>query len=498
MGCTLDELVEALVEALAHPLADASPPVVVVPAPEGDGAGDGDGDGDGDGPGGACVISGITHDSRRVTPGSVFCCVPGATADGHDYAAAAVEAGAMALLVERVLPVGVAQVVVPSVRVAMGYCAAAVFGHPASRLTMVGVTGTNGKTTVTSLIAGVLAATGRSVGMIGTLTGTHTTPEAPDLQAALAGFVASGRDTVAMEVSSHALALHRVNGAHFDVAVFTNLGRDHLDLHETMEQYFAAKAALFEPRLSAHAVINVDDVHGRLLADTVTIPVTRISRSEATDVQVGATRLSFQWRGQRFDVPLGGGFNVDNAMAAAAACAVLGVPLADIAAAMAAVPAVPGRFEAIEAGQGFDVVVDFAHTPDGLHAALQAGRDAVPGRVIVVFGAGGDRDPHKRPLMGAAAARWADVIVVTSDNPRSEDPSAIIDAIAAGIPANYRGQVVIQPDRRTAFVEAFALATGGDLVIIAGKGHETTQTVGTKVYEFDDRAVARQLLETGR
>lgn len=443
---------------------------------------------------GSVEVSGITHDSRLVIPGTMFCCVPGSTADGHDFAAAAVETGAVALLVERALPLPVAQVVVPSVREAMGYAAAAVFGHPATKLTMIGVTGTNGKTTVASLIASTLTATGRSVAVIGTLSGKHTTPEAPDLQAQLAGFVADGRDTVVMEVSSHALALHRVNGVHFDVAVFTNLGRDHLDLHLTMERYFAAKALLFEPRLSAEAVINVDDVSGRLLADTVTIPVTTVSRAEASEIEVGATRLAYTWRGERITVGLGGDFNVDNSMAAAATCVRVGVPLGDVAAGLASAPVVPGRFEAVDAGQPFEVVVDFAHTPEGLDAALAAGRSAVNGALLVVFGAGGDRDPHKRPLMGAAAARWADVIIVTSDNPRSERPQAIIDAITGGIPENYRGRVVVQPDRREALAVAFALAAGGDLVIIAGKGHETTQTVGTTVYEFDDRAVARELL----
>ncbi len=447
---------------------------------------------------GSVRCTGVTHDSRRVEPGWLFCCVPGATVDGHDFAETAVRRGAAALLVDHPLTdravLGTPQLVVGSVRDAMGPVAAAIHGHPARRLTMVGVTGTNGKTTVTQMIATVLRATGRHPGVIGTLTGTHTTPEAPDLQRRLAELADSGHDAVVMEVSSHALALRRVDGARFDVAVFTNLGRDHLDLHGTVERYFAAKALLFRAGLAERGVVNLDDRHGRLIADAADIPVVGYRRADASEVEVSAERMRFTWRGQRLDVPLGGDFNVDNALAAATACAELGVAEAEIAAALATLDPVPGRFEAVRAGQDFDVIVDFAHTPDGLHASLAAARRAARERVVVVFGAGGDRDPDKRPLMGAAAAAWADVIVVTSDNPRSEDPQAIIDAIRSGIPGDYPGQVVTQPDRRRAFIEACAVARPGDVVVIAGKGHETTQTIGNTVYEFDDRAVAHEVL----
>jgi len=454
----------------------------------------------------------LTHDSRQVRPGWAFACVVGEHADGHAFAPDAVAAGAAALVVERPLPtdaVGtVPQLVVPDVRAALGGLAADVHGHPSRRLTMVGVTGTNGKTTTTHLLAAILRHAGYVTDVVGTLSGVRTTPEATDLQRRLAEF-ANGLPegtpgAVAMEVSSHALALHRVAGTHFAVGVFTNLGRDHLDLHESVEAYFRAKAELFTPALSDVGVANADDPYGSLLIDAAPVPISAFSGADATDVIVAADRVAFTWRGTAVQVPIGGRFNVANALAALAAAERLGIDPHVAAAGLAAAPPVPGRFETVsEPGAPVTVVVDYAHTPDGLVELLGAARDVVghgarAGRLVVVFGCGGDRDPDKRPLMGAAAAEYADVVVVTSDNPRTEDPMAIIDAAVAGVRSMRLGDpltdVHVEPDRRAAIALAIDAATAGDLVVIAGKGHEAYQTIGTTDHPFDDRAVAGELL----
>jgi UDP-N-acetylmuramoyl-L-alanyl-D-glutamate--2,6-diaminopimelate ligase len=444
------------------------------------------------------VVVDATHDSRQAAPGWLFCCVRGDRADGHAFASDAVAAGAVALVVDHPVDVAVPQAVVRDVRAATGAFAAAVHGHPSDHLTMVGVTGTNGKTTTTHLVGQILEAVGRRVEVIGTLSGSFTTPEAPDLHRRLAHAVARGVDTVVMEVSSHALALHRVVGARFDVAAFTNLGRDHLDLHGTMERYFEAKATLFTPDLSARGVVNVDDEHGRVLLDRGTIPLVGFSHDELGDIVVGPTSHGYRWRGLDVTVPLGGSFNVENSLAAATVCSELGVDDEAVVAALAGVRAVPGRLESIEVGQPFSVLVDFAHTPEGLVAVLTTLRESMPvsgsGRLIVVFGAGGDRDRDKRPEMGAVASRLADAVIVTSDNPRSEDPDEIIDAIIRGVPADYRERVTREPDRADAIAAAVGLAAPGDVVVIAGKGHESTQTIGAEVRSFDDRVVARAAL----
>jgi UDP-N-acetylmuramoyl-L-alanyl-D-glutamate--2,6-diaminopimelate ligase len=442
-------------------------------------------------------VSGVVHDSRAVVRGSLFCCVRGEHVDGHDFAATAVEQGASALVVDHPLEVALPQVVVQDTRVAMGHLAAAFWGHPARSLTMVGVTGTNGKTTTASLIAAVLESAGIPTGLIGTLTGIHTTPESTDLQPQLAAFRDGGKRSVVMEVSSHALALDRVAGCHFDVGVFTNLGRDHLDLHGTVEAYFDAKARLFAPELTSQGIVNIDDPFGRRLVERAAIPVTAFALDELDDVDVTPVRHAYRWQGQRFVVGIGAAFNVMNSFAAVRTCVALGLPLDVIAAGLAAAPPVPGRFEPVHAGQSFDVIVDYAHTPDGLRAALESARAATTGRLIAVFGCGGDRDREKRPQMGAVAAALADLVVVTSDNPRSEPPDSIVNAILSGVSADYRDRVVSDPDRRRAFVLAFHQARPGDVVVIAGKGHETTQTIGDRVLPFDDRAVARELLGGG-
>jgi UDP-N-acetylmuramoyl-L-alanyl-D-glutamate--2,6-diaminopimelate ligase len=449
-------------------------------------------------------VASVAHDSRVVTPGSLFCCVRGEQVDGHDFARAAADAGAVALLCDRELDLAgsppVVQVVVADVRRAMGPAAAVVHGHPSRDLEIVGVTGTNGKTTTTHLLRSVLDAAGRPAGLIGTLTGVRTTPEAPDLQAELASLRSLGRRAVAMEVSSHALAQHRVDGTTFRVAVFTNLSRDHLDFHVSMEDYFRAKARLFTPELAARGVVCVDDRYGRLLRDAARIPTVVYSMADAEDVEIGVLSSRFRWRGVDVEVPLGGRFNVVNAIAAATAAAELGIAAGDVAAGLATAGPIAGRFEPVDAGQPFRVLVDYAHTPDGLEQLLRAAREvAGGGTVTVVFGCGGDRDPTKRPEMGAVAAMNADRVVVTSDNPRTENPDAIIAAIVDGIPSRSEperaGSLVVEPDRAKAIVAALESAVRDDVVVIAGKGHETTQTIDHHEIPFDDRVVARHALQ---
>jgi UDP-N-acetylmuramoyl-L-alanyl-D-glutamate--2,6-diaminopimelate ligase len=439
----------------------------------------------------------VTHDSRQVRPGWGFACVVGQHVDGHQFASSAVDAGASALLVEHPVGLDVAQLVVTDVRAAMGFVAAAVHGHPASRLQAVGVTGTNAKTSTTHILAAILSATGRPTRLQGTLTGARTTPEAPDLQRLLAGFVDEGVEAVVMEVSSHALALHRVNGMRFDAAVFTNLGRDHLDLHGSVEAYFRAKAELFQPALSAVGVTNLDDPHGRLLLDAAAIEMVGYGLQDATSIDVGPDRLSFVWRGRHVEVPLGGRFNVINSIAALTTATVLGLSEGEAVAAIATVTQIPGRFEVVSDAltDSISVVVDYAHTPDALIEVLASARSiAGQARVIVVFGCGGDRDTDKRPLMGAAAAEHADLVFLTSDNPRHEDPQTIVAAAAAGVDPQRHDRLHVDLDRDAAIGAAIAAAAAGDVVVIAGKGHETTQTIGDRVEPFDDRQVARRHL----
>ena len=447
----------------------------------------------------AVELTGVVHDSRAATAGSLFCCVRGEHVDGHDYARAAVAAGAVALLCERELPVAVAQVIVDDVRVALGPIAAAFWDEPSRHIDVVGVTGTNGKTTTTHLLQSIFDAAGRRAAVIGTLTGARTTPEAPELQAQLAGLRDEGTTTVAMEVSSHALVQHRIDGTWFRVGVFTNLSRDHLDFHETMDDYFAAKASLFEPERCAVGVVNVDDEWGRKLVDHLTIPWLPYALELVDDIEVDLTSARCRWEGVELRVPLGGRFNLSNAIGAAVAAQAAGVDTSAIAAGIAAAGPVPGRFEPVDAGQPFRVLVDYAHTPDGLAQVLHSAREATSGRVHLVFGCGGDRDHSKRAPMGAVAAELADRIVLTNDNPRSEDPAAIIDEVVAGI-ADRDARVaahtlIVEPDRRAAIAIALAGAAPGDVVLIAGKGHETTQTIGADTIPFDDRVVARELLQ---
>lgn len=388
------------------------------------------------------------------------------------------------------------QIIVPDVRAAMGPAAAVIHGDPAAALTLVGVTGTNGKSSVVQLLADIWSQVGERSQIIGTLVGARTTPEATDLQRELRRAVDRKVGAVAMEVSSHALALHRVAGALFTVGVFTNLTQDHLDFHHTMEDYFEAKAMLFRPELSERAVVNADDPWGRRLIERAAVPTETYALAEADDLAfIGATSR-FRWRGHEVVLQLAGAHNVSNALAAARCAEVLGMEAADIADALCATSPVRGRFEAVDAGQPFHIAIDYAHTPDALRAALSAARQVADGgRVIVVFGCGGDRDVEKRADMGRVADEAADLVVVTSDNPRSEEPDAIIADILAGIdrPTATTGQVgsvLVEPDRQEAISAAIGAADEGDLVLIAGKGHETYQIIGDDTLEFDDRRAA--------
>lgn len=440
------------------------------------------------------AVAGVTHDSRQVKSGSVFCCIRGDRTDGHHFAKAAVAAGATALLVDhRIDGVDVTQLVVDDTRAVMGIVAAAAHGFPADRLQLVGITGTNGKTTTAAMLASILSQAGRHVGVIGTLTQKRTTPEATDLQDRLAEFVAAGMDTVVMEVTSHALELHRVAAMRFAVGVFTNLTQDHLDFHETMEAYFRAKAKLFEPSRCDRGVVNGDDPYGRLLLTGAPLPMEQYRLVDAEELEQFIDHARFVYRGTSIELAIGGRFNVGNALAAATAASALGVALSDIASGLATVT-VPGRFEPIREGQPFGVIVDFAHTPDGLAQVLSSARATMrdDAQLFVVFGCGGDRDAGKRPQMGAIARGHADRLFVTSDNPRSEDPNLIIQAILDGI--SDREDVVADPDRRSAIRRALREATAGDVVVIAGKGHESGQEVAGVVTPFDDRMVASEEL----
>ena len=466
----------------------------------------------------AVDVSSVVSDSRAAGPGALFCCIRGAVTDGHRYAADAVGAGAVALLVEEWLPIDVPQARVASVRSVLGPLAARFQGEPSFAMRTLGVTGTNGKTTTTYLLESIAAAAGDATGVIGTvgarigdqpMPNAHTTPEATDLQVMLAAMRDSGVATVAMEVSSHALDQHRVDGTHYTATCFTNLTHDHLDYHGTIDAYFESKARLFTPLFTHRAAVNVGDEHGEELARRAAAKELVVTRFgiDHPEADVTARRIELGPDGTTFELaaclgrpatvrtPLVGPFNVVNALAAATTALLAGFELEAIVAGLEAPTPVPGRMERIDAGQEFTVFVDYAHTPDALEAAIAAARAVAGsgGRVIVVFGCGGDRDRAKRPVMGEIAARAADFAIVTSDNPRSEDPTAILDDIVRGIPRGRPVERVL--DRRAAIYDAVSAADPGDVVLVAGKGHEPGQIVGDRIEPFDDRAVARQAIE---
>jgi UDP-N-acetylmuramoyl-L-alanyl-D-glutamate--2,6-diaminopimelate ligase len=493
------------------------------------------------------AVSGIAHDSRRVAPGDLFVAVSGFTADGHRFLADAAARGAVAAVVERAVPdAPLPTVRVASSRAALARLACRFFERPTEVLTMVGVTGTNGKTTTCFQVESVLAAAGHVTGLLGTVetrlggvaleapeaAAARTTPEAPDVQGLLARMVRDGATAAVMEVSSHALALERTAGSAFDVAVFTNLTPDHLDFHPTMEDYFAAKRRLFTEYAPGRAVINVDDPWGRRLArevpDALTYglaadPSAPPPRLRPADLRCDADGVRFVVPGPPGDVAvesrLAGTHNVYNLLAAVGTGLALGLSPKDIGHGLVTARPVPGRLERVEAGQPFTVLVDYAHTPDAVERLLEAVRPlvqtgappdpplsrrgvapartaaAAPGRILIVVGAGGDRDPTKRGPMGAAAARGADRVYITSDNPRSESPEAICEAVAAGARKAGGAHCEVVVDREEAIRRALAEARPGDVVLLAGKGHETTQVIGDRAIPFDDRAVARRLLE---
>jgi UDP-N-acetylmuramoyl-L-alanyl-D-glutamate--2,6-diaminopimelate ligase len=454
-------------------------------------------------------VSSLAYRSSSVTDGALFFCVRGFTSDGHEFARDAVERGAVALVCERPLGTGVPEVIVPDVRAAMPAAAARFYGDPTSELRVVGVTGTNGKTTTAFLVRALLEAAGLQTGLLGTVKSVvggreepveRTTPEAIDLQATFRRMLDAGDRACAIEVSSHALELGRAEGIHFACRVFTNLTQDHLDFHETMERYYLAKRRLFEAP-GAPSVVNVDDDYGRRLAGEIdgatTYAIDRDANYRATDVRFDPAGSSFTCETPdgplEIETRLPGLFNVQNALAAIAAARALGVEPEAIRRGLAGADRVPGRFEPVDEGQDFTVLVDYAHTPEALENVLRAAREITTGRLHVVFGAGGDRDRAKRPLMGRAASQLADRVIVTSDNPRSEDPEAIVDEVLGGTSGDAEREV----DRRRAIARAVESARRGDVVVIAGKGHEQGQEFeGGRKEPFDDVTVVRDALRS--
>jgi UDP-N-acetylmuramoyl-L-alanyl-D-glutamate--2,6-diaminopimelate ligase len=453
----------------------------------------------------------LAYDNRAVVPGTLFFCVPGFTRDGHDFAPDAVARGAAALVVQRPLGLGVPELLVDDVRAAMARAAARMHGDPTAELAVVGITGTSGKTTTTHVVRHLLESSGRRCGLLGGVSAViggderaveRTTPEAIDLQATFREMLDAGDRVCAMEVSSHALELRRVDGIHFAVAAFTNLSQDHLDFHPDMEGYFTAKLRLFEEFDVGRSIVVVDDDWGARLADAlgdaVTVSLDGPAQWQAVGLSVELGGTAFTARtpvGEApIELPLRGRFNAANALVAIAAGDALGLELAQMADALRTLPPVPGRVQAVDEGQAFAVLVDYSHKPGALEKVLQSARELAEARVLVVFGAGGDRDRAKRPLMGAIASRLADHVIVTSDNPRSEPPEAIIDEILGGVPSNAF-HVKREVDRRTAIADAIELAEPGDVVVIAGKGHEQGQEfAGGRKEAFDDVEVAREAL----
>jgi UDP-N-acetylmuramoyl-L-alanyl-D-glutamate--2,6-diaminopimelate ligase len=459
-------------------------------------------------------VTEVTHDSRRAGAGSLFVAIRGLVTDGNQFVESARKKGATGIVSELPAQPGGTWVEVPDARAALAVLSAAANGDPAEKLGLVGVTGTNGKTTTTYLIDAALRAAGEKVGLVGTVhyrigdrltTAVRTTPESSDLQALFRDMVDAGCRHAVLEVSSHSLELKRVHGCRFEVAVFTNLTRDHLDFHGDMDHYFDAKRRLFVEHLreDGRAVINADDDRAAELVAASRAPVWTYGIEREADIRASDVHLTLE--GSRFvaKTPLGaialhspllGRFNVANLLAALGAALALGVPKEIAAAGLEALTGVPGRLERVNAGQDFTVIVDYAHTDDALKNLLETVRELGPQRVVTVFGCGGDRDRTKRPLMGAVASRLSDVAIVTSDNPRSEPPEAIIEEVRRGMPSGRGAEVLSIVDRREAIARALEMARPGVAVVIAGKGHETTQTLRDRTIPFDDRQVVRDIL----
>src|SRR3954468_11591798 len=452
-------------------------------------------------------IADLAYDARAAGPGSLFFCVRGTRADGHEFAADAVASGAVALVVERPLELDVPQLVVPRARTAMAVAADEFFGRPTEELQVAGVTGTNGKTTTAYLVCAILEAAGRRPGLLGTIESrvggerrpaVRTTPEAIDLQRGFREMLEAGDRSCALEATSHGSELGRLAGVRFSALAFTNLGQDHLDFHGTTERYFAAKRRLFVEGNPPPAAINVGDEHGRTLAEELRSlghePLLTFGFAEEADVRPEQLELDsagarFRTAGIELKTRLRGRFNVENVLAAVALGRLLGIADDAIAGGVESMDGVPGRFEAVDEGQPFAVVVDYSHKPEALENVLRTARELARGRVICVFGCGGDRDRAKRPLMGRIAGELADVAIVTSDNPRSEDPNAIIAEVLQGA-----DELEVEPDRATAIERALSQAREGDVVVIAGKGHEQGQEFADRTIPFDDRDVARHVL----
>jgi UDP-N-acetylmuramoyl-L-alanyl-D-glutamate--2,6-diaminopimelate ligase len=468
-------------------------------------------------------LTGITHDSRAVRPGDLYAALPGERTHGARFAAQAAEAGAVAILTDetgraQAASAGLPVLVVDSPRAVLGRAAAWIYGDPARDMMLIGVTGTSGKSTITFMLEAGLRAAGLVTGLVGgveirvgdiRVEGALTTPESTDLHALFATMREHGVGAAAMEVSSHALEQHRVGGTLYDVAIFTNLSQDHLDYHPTMQDYFAAKARLFTREYAKIGVVNADDLYGQQLVELAEIPVTTFSATgspeadwRAVDVRLGADGSVFRIVGPGgieadASIQLAGPFNVANALAAVVGLVEAGIPLQTAVAGVSTLPGVPGRLERVDEGQDFVALVDYSHKPGAVEAVLTSMRSVTEGRLTVVLGCGGDRDKGKRPLMGEAAARLADLAVFTNDNPRSEDPLCILAAMVEGglkVPQHERAHIVVEPDRRAAIALALGRASRGDVVVVAGKGHEQGQYVAGEVLPFDDREVVREEL----
>ena len=456
-------------------------------------------------------IRDLAYDTRAVEPGAVFFAVPGMRVDGHDFGAQAVENGAVALVVVRPLDVAVPQLVVSDARAAMAAAADEFFGRPTAELQVAGVTGTSGKTTSAFLLYAVLAAAGRRPGLLGTIEtrvdgerrpATRTTAEAIDLQRLFREMLDAGDRSCAMEATSHGSALGRLAGTRFASLIFTNLSQDHLDFHSTMEEYFEAKRRLFVGDEAPPAAVSVGDEYGRRLAGELRatgVPLLTFGLTDDADVRPDRLETTpavttFTAAGIPLRTRLRGRFNVENVLGVVAAARLLELPDDAITTGVESVAGVPGRFEVIDEGQPFTVVVDYSHKPGALENVLRAARELAAGRVICVFGCGGDRDAGKRPLMGRIAEQLSDVPILTSDNPRSEDPAAIAGEVLAGM----EHEPEVELDRRAAIVRAIELAERGDVVVIAGKGHEPGQEIGGLVLPFDDRDVASEALRALR
>ena len=440
-------------------------------------------------------ITGLNFDSRKVVAGDLYFCITGHVHDGHEYAQKALEAGAVALVVERELEIPLTQILVEDTREAMAYISCAFFGFPSKEIKIIGVTGTNGKTTTTQLINQILKTSGLTSESIGTLDGPLTTPEAPNLQSKFRTLANAGVKSIVMEVSSHALSQHRTTGTQFDIGVFTNLSHDHLDYHADIEEYFETKSSLFTPNFCKSAVINTDDPYGLRLADLIDIETVEVSPQNAEVIDERFDGTTLLWNGRKIELQVSGRFNIDNALLAASTCQLFGIEDDGIINGLEAAKPVPGRFEVLEGSEkNPTIIVDYSHTPAGIENVLKAvQRIDSKARTSIVFGCGGNRDSSKRPKMAHIAETFADQVIITSDNPRNEDPEKIIKQAMTGF--KNPEAVIIEVDRKSAIIRAITSSQSGEVVVIAGKGDETTQEILGKLEPFNDRVIALNVLQ---